>query len=148
MKAIDFFSEYAFCYKDIEDDYQIRSIDRCVLSQKVEIRKVLKRKQLKPMSDPLFQKCIDMISSFLDNCNAEIDIPINSIEFDPFIDDSISIPFPKKQARINLYFNEQCPIDEENFDEVYFSFEHNKQRYLVNDTMANIIPLVKQILSR
>lgn len=148
MNTIDFFSEYAFCYSDIEDDYRIRSIDRRVLSQKVEIRKVLKSKQPKPMPDPLFQKSIDMISSFLDSCNAEIDIPINSIEFDPFVDDSISIPFPKKHARINLYFNEECPVDEENFDEVYFSFIHNKQRYLVNDTMANIIPLVKQILSR
>lgn len=148
MNVSEFLSEYAISYENLEDEYRIRLVNRLVVSQKVEIGKLLKSKRSRNMPASLFQKSIDMVSSFLDKCNAEIDISHSLIEYDPFVNDSISIYFPKKQARVNLYFNEDCPIDEDNFEEIYFSFVYNEQRHLVNDTMDNIMPLVKRILNK
>lgn len=148
MNVNDFIVEYATEIVTAESEYSDIFRNRAIITQKVEIQNSLRHKRRTSMSDLLFKKSVDMMSEFLEICNDELEIPINSIDYDPFIEDSIAIYYPGRKARINLYFNEDCPVNEDNFEEVYFSFEYENERHLVNDTMDNIVPFIKYILSR
>lgn len=145
MKVEEFLNTYTLLEESLTiPKYSISS--HLLDIHKANICQMLHRKKNRDMSMTLFQKSIDMVSVFSDLCGEKLHIEEKDIEYDPFIEDSIAIYFRSKKARINLYYNESQDGDEDNFEEVYFSFEIDKQRHLVNDTMRNIMPLIHRIL--
>ena len=125
----------------------------CILNQrnqderKVRLCRILGKKRIKSMDVDLFQRSIDMLSRFSDLC---VDFLITDacVEYDSYVDDSIAIYFNERKNRVNLYFNEEVYPDKDNFDEVYFSFELEGERHLVNDSLNNIMPLVNKIIRK
>lgn len=145
MRVEEFLNIYSILEESLAvPEYNIST--HLLESRKADIGVMLRNKMDSHMSMTLFQKSIDMVSAFSDMCGEKLCIDVNDIEYDPFVEDSIAIYFRSKNARINLYYNEDTDGDNDNFEEVYFSFEMDKKRHLVNDTMRNIMPLIHRIL--
>ena len=145
MDAKTFMNLYALSYSN-------ECFSDCILNQrhlderKVRLCRILRKKRIKSMDIDLFQRSIDMLSRFSDMCTVDFHIADSCVEYDNYVDDSVAIYFNERKNRVNLYFNEEVYPDKDNFDEVYFSFELEGERYLVNDSLNNIMSLVNRII--
>lgn len=146
MNVETFFNVYTLSSPIVDFSNSLLS-QRNLDKRKAQLCKILRNKRMKSMDMDLFQRSIDMLSKFSDLC-VDFQITDSCVEYDSYADDSIAIYFNERKSRVNLYFNEEVDPDKDNYDEVYFSFELKGERYLVNDSLNNIMPLVNRIISK
>lgn len=133
---------------DVYENQTISIIQRAEIEDtKVLASSRLKIKRMNRSIDALFAKqSMNKVYSVIDGLERISDFSLESLDYDPYVDDSVVMYFANKTIRLNLYVNNLPKGEIEDFEEAYLSFVRNGDSYLVNDTVPNVLNLLNSLL--
>lgn len=146
MRVNEFFNSFGMF--DVYENQTISIIQRTEIEDtKVLASSRLKIKRMNRSIDALFAKqSMNKVFSVIDGLERISDFSLDSLDYDPYVDDSVVMYFANKTIRLNLYVNNLPKGEIEDFEEAYLSFVRNGDSYLVNDTVPNVLNLLNSLL--
>lgn len=146
MRVNEFFNSFGMF--DVYENQTISIIQRAEIEDtKVLASSRLKIKRMNRSIDALFAKqSMNKVYSVIDGLERISDFSLESLDYDPYVDDSVVMYFANKTIRLNLYVNNLPKGEIEDFEEAYLSFVRNGDSYLVNDTVPNVLNLLNSLL--
>lgn len=146
MRVNEFFNSFGMF--DVYENQTISIIQRAEIEDtKVLASSRLKIKRMNRSIDALFAKqSMNKVYSVIDGLERISDFSLESLDYDPYVDDSVVMYFANKTIRLNLYVNNLPKGEIEDLEEAYLSFVRNGDSYLVNDTVPNVLNLLNSLL--
>lgn len=97
------------------------------------------------LSDVMFQRALDKVTKFVDCMGFDFDILQDDVVFDDIDEECINISFKRNRTMsLNLYYSE---IDERRqVMEAFLCFESHGKPKIMNDSIPNIVEVIKQLI--